>query len=53
MKIFENGIVREMTEEEIKELKAKIPEEVKETIEDRLEQLEKLFNRIADFLGVK
>lgn len=53
MKIYENGTVREMTPEEIEQINASIPEEVKETAEERLEKLEKLFTKIADFLGVK
>lgn len=45
-KIYENGIVREMTKEEIEELANKeIPEE---TIEYRLSKLENLFNKISN-----
>ncbi len=52
MKIYENGEFREMTEAEIQEIANYIPEEVKDTIEDRLEKLEKLFEKIAKLLGV-
>lgn len=48
-----NGKIVEMTTEEIKELTDFIPDEVKETVEDRLEKLEKLFSKIADLLGVR
>lgn len=53
-KIWENGVIREMTSKEIEEIKNQIvPEEIKETIEDRLEKLEKLFDKLSKFLGVE
>lgn len=49
-----NGIIIDMTPEEIEQFKQSItPEEIKETMEERLEKLEKLFTKITDFLGVK
>jgi hypothetical protein len=53
MKICKNGIIRDMTPEEIAEMKKYTPEEVKETVEERLEKLEKLFTKISDFIGMK
>lgn len=54
MKIYENGVIREMTKEEIEELANKIvPEEKQGEIEERLAKLENFFNKIADNLGIK
>lgn len=47
MKIYDNGKIREMTPEEIKELTNFSPEEKQETIEDRLTKLEKLLENIS------
>ena len=55
-KINDNGIIRDMTEKEIKEherLNALFPQVTKDAIEDRLEKLEKLLSRLASMLGVR
>lgn len=55
-KIYVNGKVREMTAEEIAEMEqltAQIPEEVKDDIAERLEKLEKLFDKVKVLLGVR
>ena len=54
-KININGVVREMNKIELDELErltALIPQPVKSEIEERLEKLEALFDKIASFLGV-
>ena len=53
MRIFDNGIYRDMTPEEIEQLKQSMSAEVKETVEERLEKLEKLFTKIADFVNLQ
>ena len=53
MKKYVNGKYVEMTQAEIEELKAKMPEipqQVKSKIEERLDDIEKWRNRIASFL---
>ena len=55
-KIDDNGVIREMTAEEIAEMErsaAHIPEPIKSEIEERLDKLENLFNKISSLLGVK
>lgn len=56
MKININGVVREATQKEIEEMKqlaALIPQPVKSEIEERLEKLESLFEKVVSLLGVK
>lgn len=53
MKKLVNGELVEMTEEEIKELTNFLPDEVKETIEDKVDKLERLLNKIATVLDIK
>lgn len=49
-KICINGVIREMTSEELKEYKKEnIQTEIKESFEDRLSQIEKLLEK---FLGL-
>lgn len=51
--IYENGKLRELTDEEKQKINNAIPAEIQETVEYRLEQLEKLFNKISKLLGIK
>ena len=57
MKKYVNGKYFDITEEEFNEIKAKFfPTNLELTAEERLEKLEKLFNRIKELLekmGVK
>ena len=49
-KININGLVREMTAEEVKQMEAlaaQIPQPVKSELEERLEKLEKLLARLG------
>lgn len=52
-KICENGIMREMTPEEVAQFTADIPEEKKDEVLERLEKLEELFDTLRKWLGVK
>lgn len=49
-KINVNGNVREMTVEELEDIKNHIPPEVKESFEERLKKLEVLLDRFAPIL---
>ena len=51
MKICENGRIREMTEQEQKEYADKVSVVI-DTIESRMDKIEKLFDKLTSFLGV-
>lgn len=48
-----NGRIIDLTPEEIEQINASAPAEVKETIEERVEKMEKLFTKITDFVNLQ
>lgn len=53
-KICINGIVRDMTPEEIAELEAMpAPQIYEETVEEKLAKIEQLYDEIKTMIGVK
>ena len=52
-KIDINGFIRDMTAEELAEYTEHLPPPIKDELEERLERIEKVIEKVKSLLGVK